>query len=218
MTAIQKYLAELVDSFGDGWNRFWFAPSDPATLSLLRIATGLIALYVVLTYTPDLKAFFGPGGIVSPESLANLEQATRDGQRQVISHQIREAMPRQYAFSYFNYIDSPNMLYAVHFGGVAVLLLFTAGLLTRVTSVLALLVVLSYIHRGPLLTGHVEPVLAFVMAYLCLGPAGAEWSIDRLLRAAAPPHNPFNSLQLRSPNRLAPTAPRSAAPPRFRSG
>ncbi len=183
MTAIQKYLAELVDSFGDGWNRFWFAPSDPATLSLLRIATGLIALYVVLTYTPDLKAFFGPGGIVSPESLANLEQATRDGQRQVISHQIREAMPRQYAFSYFNYIDSPNMLYAVHFGGVAVLLLFTAGLLTRVTSVSALLVVLSYIHRGPLLTGHVEPVLAFVMAYLCLGPAGAEWSIDRLLRA-----------------------------------
>lgn len=182
MAAMREYLAELTESFGDGWNRFWFAPSDPATLSLLRIGAGLIALYVVLTYTPDLNEFFGSTGIVSAESLANLEQATRDGQRQLISHQVREAMPREYAFSYFSYVHSSGMLYAVHFGGVAVLLLFTAGLLTRVTSVLALLVVLSYIHRGPLLTGHVEHVLAFVMFYLCLGPAGAEWSIDRALR------------------------------------
>lgn len=192
MTAMRKYLAELVDGFGNGWNQFWFAPSDPATLSLMRIATGLIALYVVLSYTPDLDELFGPGGLASEETLANLEQAMRVRQldpsldaatRQQVSHQVREAIPRQLAFSYLNYLHSPGALRAAHWAGLAVLALFTAGLFTRAASVLALLVVLSYIHRGPLLTSHVEPILAFVMFYLCVGPSGAEWSIDRVLRA-----------------------------------
>jgi hypothetical protein len=186
MTAIRDYFAALVESFGHGWNRFWFTPSDPAALSLLRICTGLIALYVVLSYTPDLDVLFGPAGLVSPESLESLQAETSDVlRRQFVSHQARDAMPREFAFSYLNHVHSSSMLYAAHWAGVAVLALYTAGLFTRVTSVLALVVALSYIHRGPLLTGHVEPILAFLMFYLCLGPAGAEWSLDRFLRLRA---------------------------------
>jgi hypothetical protein len=50
-----------------------------------------------------------------------------------------------------------------------------------VTSVLALIVVLSYFHRAPLVTGQFEPILAMVMFYLCLGPSGRCLSIDSLL-------------------------------------
>jgi hypothetical protein len=47
--------------------------------------------------------------------------------------------------------------------------MFTLGLWTRITSVLALMVVLSYIHRAPMLTAELEPILVLVMAYVCLG-------------------------------------------------
>jgi hypothetical protein len=42
-----------------GWNRFWFAPSNPTTLGLIRIATGILTLYTHLIYTFDLQQFFG---------------------------------------------------------------------------------------------------------------------------------------------------------------
>jgi hypothetical protein len=42
-----------------GWNRFWFTPSDPTLLGLLRICTGLLALFTVFTYTWELQSFFG---------------------------------------------------------------------------------------------------------------------------------------------------------------
>jgi hypothetical protein len=43
---------------------------------------------------------------------------------------------------------------------------------------LALVVVLSYIHRATMLTGPFEPILAMTIFYLCLGPAGARYSVD----------------------------------------
>ncbi len=69
----------------------------------------------------------------------------------------------------------------MHFVGLAVLVLFTLGLWSRLTSVLALIVILSDVHRGAMLTSQFEPVLTMVMCYLCLGPSGASWSLDRLL-------------------------------------
>ncbi len=41
------------------WNRFWFQPTDPTTLGLMRVITGLIVLYVHLVYCFDLQSFFG---------------------------------------------------------------------------------------------------------------------------------------------------------------
>jgi hypothetical protein len=79
-----------------------------------------------------------------------------------------------------NLVSSPGALLVVHCLGLAVLVLFTIGVWSRLTSVLALVVVLSNIHRAPMITTQVEPVLTMVLFYLCLGPAGASWSIDRL--------------------------------------
>jgi hypothetical protein len=59
-----------------------------------------------------------------------------------------------------------------------VLLAFTLGWLTRVTSVLSLVVILSYIHRAPFLCGVIELVLTMFVAYLCLAPCGRALSLD----------------------------------------
>jgi hypothetical protein len=181
MSAAGDYFSELCESFGDGWNRFWFRPSDPAPLCLIRIAAGLVTLYLLATYTPDLETFFGPNGLETPELLASLQAEPGRFDRQSVVHQIRDSLPKQFGFSYLNFLDTPGLRKAGHFAGLTVLAMFTAGLFTRVTSVMSLLVLLSYVHGGPLLTAQVEPILAFVLLYLCLGPAGADWSLDRWL-------------------------------------
>ena len=43
-----------------GWNRFWFQPTDPATLGLIRICAGAMLFYTHLVWSLDLTAFFGP--------------------------------------------------------------------------------------------------------------------------------------------------------------
>jgi len=56
--------------------------------------------------------------------------------------------------------------------------LFTIGFYSRITSVLALIVVLSYTHRAIFLTSEFEGVLSFTMFYICLGSSGACLSVD----------------------------------------
>src|SRR5260370_21320397 len=43
----------------ESWNRFWFSPSDPTVLALIRVCCGLITLYTALAYSLDLQEFFG---------------------------------------------------------------------------------------------------------------------------------------------------------------
>jgi hypothetical protein len=185
MRAILVYLNTLCQVFGQGWNRFWFTPSDPFTLAPVRIGAGLMAFYLVATYTPDLETFFGHKGLVPVESLKVLELQTHN-LRSFLPPTIRETLPRASRFSYLDYVPDHTGLWAAHVAGLVILALFTAGCFTRVTSILALVVFLSYVHRGPMLTAQVEPILAFVMLYLCLGPAGRSLSIDACLAARRP--------------------------------
>lgn len=41
------------------WAGFWFPAADPTTLGFIRISTGLLVLYVHLSYSVDLQQFFG---------------------------------------------------------------------------------------------------------------------------------------------------------------
>lgn len=182
IAAVRNYFACLLECFGQGWNRFWFTPSDPLPLAPLRIGTGLLAFALVAGHSPHLETFFGHRGLVNVDTLARLQGLTRV-QLDELPQQIRDALPRDWRLSYLDYMDSRAALWTAHVAGLAVLALYTAGFATRMTSVLALVVLLSYVHRQPLIAGPAEAVLAFLMFYLCFAPAGAYWSIDRLLAA-----------------------------------
>lgn len=182
------YFETLGAEASRGWNHFWFAPSDPATLGLLRIAVGIVALYLVSCYTPDLERYFGRHGLLPLTVLTNLEQSTRND-LEPVPLQIREAIPREFRFSYLDWIHDSNGLQAAHVAGLAVLVMFTLGIFTRFTAVASLIVFLSYLHRAPMLTCGTEPIVALLMFYLCLGPAGRAFSLDAR-RAANRPLNP----------------------------
>ena len=55
------------------WNRFWFTPTDPATLCLLRFLAGSLLFYTHLVWSLDLQAFLGPDGWLPVEYLRNLQ-------------------------------------------------------------------------------------------------------------------------------------------------
>jgi hypothetical protein len=164
MRAVSNYFSNLCETFGQGWNRFWFTPSDAFPLSVLRILSGLAALYYHASQAADLTRWFGPVGLLTSDTVQRLSG------------------PAAFRFSPLNFTDSPAALWTFQVVGFVILAAFTVGLATRVTNVLALLVVLAYVHRAPMLTGQFEPVLTMVLAYLCLAPAGAYWSVDCRLR------------------------------------
>lgn len=167
------YFAELSESLGRGWNRFWFTPSDAYTLSVLRIVLGLTATFYLLSHTADLVRWFGPRGMLSVETVRSVTAA------------MESAGPRpdsEFAlWSYLNHVESPGMLRVLHFGAIGVTLLLTCGAFSRVTCIATFVIVVSYAHRGPLIAGHLEPVLSMLLLYLCLAPSGAYLSIDARL-------------------------------------
>lgn len=157
---VSAYCSKLIHAFGEGWNRFWMTPSHPLPLAVLRLLTGLMALWWVGSYSADLVRFFGPGGMLPPELIEQLGSAN---------------LAR---FSVLDFVESSSMLWVVQITSIGVLVLFTLGLFTRVTSVLSLVVILSYVHRAPVITGQLEPILVMVLFYLCFGPAGKCLSLD----------------------------------------
>ena len=162
-----SYLSDLTDSFGRGWNRFWFAPSDPLPCAVLRIAVGLLVIGHLLSITAGLDRWYANDGLLPPTAVRTLT--------------IAETGPAYFHYSWFNSLG-PTETRVVHGLTIAVAAAFTAGLFSRVTGLLTLVGLLAYVHRLPLLIAHVEPVLAFLVAYLVIAPSDAYFSVSRWLR------------------------------------
>jgi hypothetical protein len=171
MPSARGYFAELAQAFGGAWNRFWFTPADPLPCAVLRFAVGLLAIAHFLTLGIDLDRWFSRDGLLPKETVSALVEVRRpDGSVQPGFH-----------VSYLNYFKTPGQLWFVHAAAIVVAAAFTAGLLTRISGLLTFAAMLAYVHRAPMIAGHLEPVLGFLLLYLCIGPAGSYLSVDNLL-------------------------------------
>ncbi len=173
MNLLRDYFRDLFRAGVDGWNRFWFTPSDPATLSLIRILSGAMLLYTHLVWTLGLEAFLGKNSWVSPEAA---QQA------------LAPPSGRSYAWSYFWLIDSPAALWAVHVAALIVFAMLLLGLASRVVSVLAYVAAVSYVNRLPGALFGLDQVNCMLALYLMIGPSGAAYSLDRWIAARRAGH------------------------------
>ncbi len=155
------------DRVSKGWNEFWFTPRSPKILGMLRIPTGLLLMMAVASFTPELWQWFGADGILPASTTAKIAA----GDAGTVG-----TLP-----SYWFAFATPSAMQVVHYAGLLIVALFTLGWRTRWTSIGALIVLLSYVHRAPMITSQFESVLTYLVAYLCLGPAGAYYSLDRWL-------------------------------------
>lgn len=165
MKLVGDYFRELGRAAVGGWNRFWFTPQDPATLGLIRILAGAMFFYTHLIWSLDLEGFFGPSGWLPPGAL---EFAYGDA--------------RALFWSHWHWIDSPAAMWVAHVAALVIFALFTVGLFTRVVSILAWLLTVSYAHRVmPAALFGLDDINAMLAMYLMIGPSGAAYSLDRWL-------------------------------------
>jgi hypothetical protein len=162
MRLLADYFLELYRASLAGWNRFWFKPTDPATLGLVRILAGSMLFYTHLVWSLDLESFFGPRGWMSPEAVGLMRG-------------------REGAWTYFDWIHSSGGLWAAHIAALVVFALLTLGLFSRLMAVLAYLAAVSYANRvGTMALFGLDDINALLAMYLMIGPCGAAYSLDRL--------------------------------------
>src|SRR5688572_10361655 len=177
-TFIDRDSPTIAEEFGARWNRFWFTPADPLPACVLRIVVGLVALTHFIDCGLSLNVWYAPDGVLPPAAVARLLELTGDGEA-------------NYHYSYLARITNQGALWALHALAIVAALAFALGLFTRVSGVLTLIATLAYVHRVPQVAGHLEPVLSFLIAYLCIAPSGAWLSLDRRLFSAAKKRSPM---------------------------
>lgn len=83
-------------------------------------------------------------------------------------------------FSQWFHITDPTTMWVVHSIVLFVMLLFTLGLWTRVTSILSWALALTYIHRSQSILFGQDTMQTILLTYLIISPCGAALSIDAL--------------------------------------
>jgi hypothetical protein len=174
LSPVVRYAADFARTLAEGWNTFWFTPADPTLLGVLRILTGLMLLYTHAVWGLALSDFFGPTAWLDAELVRTLQS-------------------REYAYSFWWWVPS-GWIRPAHALSMGILALFTAGLWTRTTSALALVVAISYAHRVPAALFGLDKINIMLTLYLAIGPSGQAVSVDRWLagrrRGGLPPAAP----------------------------
>jgi hypothetical protein len=172
-------ISGYVTDVWEGWNDFWFAPTNPSTLSAIRVFAGAMLFYTHLVWSFDLRGFFGPNGWLPSQLMTDLHVYINGGAE----------MGTRANWSYFYHINSPSLLWTVHIAALVVFFFLMIGFFSRTMSVLAYLAAVSYANRvTPGATFGLDKINCMLALYLMLGPCGARYSLDRLwrLRRGAP--------------------------------
>lgn len=149
----------------EAWNRFWFRPTDPATLSLIRLLAGAMLFYTHLVWSLGLQAFLGQEGWLPVEYIQRLQD-----------HQWS-------VWSVFFWIKPVWLLWTVHILALLVFLCLMLGLFSRTVAVVGFLFAVSYAHRvSPGAFFGLDKVNCMLALYLMLGPCGARYSLDSVRR------------------------------------
>jgi hypothetical protein len=139
------------------WTRFWFTPADPFGLNVLRVCAGLLFLYWLLPFAGSYSAFFGRQGWF--DSMAYAEA----------SHIPNGILPPHlFGWSLYLLSDNPLLPGLVYWGSIAVIVLFTLGVATRLTGVLTWVAVVSH-TANPALAYDADPLLVMLAFYLMAG-------------------------------------------------
>lgn len=145
------------------WNHFFFTPQSPVPISLFRIIFGVCVCCTVILLHADWLDWFGVHSWVSLSTMTAIEPGVRLN--------LFTVMPQD---------DRWIGAFFWIFLGFAILL--TAGLWTRVSSVVVFLCLNSIQQRNLFMTHGGDTFLRVAGFFLIFAPAGAAFSLDRLIR------------------------------------
>lgn len=171
MSTLRDGLAEYWGDAWDAWNRFWFTPTAPATLSAIRVFAGAMLFYTHLVWSRDLYAFFGPNGWLPLDYYAFQRGYYEEG-----------ILP-SFAWSLFQHLHSPLLIWLIHIVALLCFFMLMIGLFSRWVAVLSAFFAIMYAIRvTPGAYFGLDKINCLLALYLMLGPCGARYSVDRLWR------------------------------------
>ncbi|MFM1904797.1 MAG: hypothetical protein RLZZ440_2697 [Planctomycetota bacterium] len=147
------------------WSEFWFTPSDPLPLAVIRILTGLILTWACIVWLLDADAFFGPKGWLVP-------------------HEVWRMNDQPWQWSWYFAFSSPTAVRVL--GGITLVaaVLLTVGLATPAAALVSLAGLVSAANRAPLNTFGLDDTLGMLLVSLVIGPAGSRLAVDARLFGA----------------------------------
>jgi hypothetical protein len=156
-------LAVRLRSVADAWNRFFFAPQSPTPIALFRILYGVMVIATLILLHPDWLAWYGPHAWISLPTMQKMEPGMR--------------------LNLFTVIPQTNAAVEVLFWiFLTSAILLTAGLLTRVNSIIVFLCLASIQQRNLDILNGGDTFLRLAGFFLIFAPAGAAFSVDHLIR------------------------------------
>lgn len=177
------------------WDRFWFEPADAATLAMIRIFTGAMLLYTHLVWGLSLSHFFGQNGWLSSEFAYRYHDSP-------------------FGWSHLYWLDnSPTLLWIAHALALTVFAALMVGYHSRVASVLAFMLTVSYAHRAGGALFGLDQINAALAMYLVVGRCGDAFSIDRWLNNRKHTAAPDEQSRATAVDTLSGANPPSANPP-----
>jgi hypothetical protein len=156
------------------WTRFWFNPTAPTGLHWIRFLAGIVFLLWLVPLTGERQALF---------SLDGYFDATAYKEASKLPEMARP--PLNWSLLYV-FGTSPGLFDAFWWGSIAVLVLFTLGVATRITALLTWLIVVSFL-ASPASHPDVDyilvlPAFYLMLSYLALGQWNGSLSpLERLL-------------------------------------
>ena len=137
---------------------FWFAPTDPATLALVRISPfGALVTLWTLSLAPDLAAFFSTAGVIG------------------------DAVPHAGNGTWsLLWVDHSNTtVAAVYLALLAAAVGTTVGWHSRLCATVVFVTLTSLARANPYVFNSGDTLIRVLAFYLMLAPSGLGFSLDR---------------------------------------
>jgi len=178
-----KTLSAAVRQGIDDLDKFFFAPILPTTLGLIRLLAGLAIFYIHFCYTFNLPNVVGQYAWFDQERIISFRENDKFWvpSTDSWSDPVDPISRPQYTFSVFFHVMDPVGMWVVHFGFLAVTLMFALGLWTRYTSVLTWIATLSYIQRSPYSLFGMDTMSTILVTYMMLAPCDKAFALDSFL-------------------------------------
>lgn len=145
------------------WNRFFFSPSSPLPMVVLRIGAALVFMSMLIVVRGDLGAWFG-----NSDPLVSVDLAKR-------------LLPQTPCISLLTWFE-PSESFLTGFFAVALAagVSLCIGWHSRISALICFLLMQSLLHRNPFVVNGADELLSQLLFYIILSEAGALLSIDSL--------------------------------------
>ena len=141
------------------WDRFFFTPSLPHTLAVIRVACGLMMAYSHVIWLSLIGDFMGDTAWIDLQT-------------------IRELHSQDWTWSWLFYTSSKPVLIGHQLIAISLSLSMAMGLFTRITTPLAFLFTLMVCHRMTGALFGLDQIIIMLSMYLMISNCGSVWSLD----------------------------------------